>query len=218
MMRGNLLRTVLPAAFAAGLAASPALAQSHDWFVHVGPGRLDLVDGAEVRAGGAVVPGAGISTEAQYTGIVEIGRFIAPDIAMSLTLGGPPLVEIDGAGSLEGLGRLADVRYGPSGLTAQWHPLRQRGRFSPYVGAGLTYMHIFSTRDAALTDVEVDDDIGPLIQGGVEYYIGERVGIFADVKKGWLRTRTTGSLAGTPIEADVKLDPFVMNAGVAFRF
>lgn len=217
MTMASLLRAVLPAILAAGAVASPAAAQSYDWFVHVGPGRLSLVDQADVRAGGAAIPDAGIETEAQFTGIVEIGRYVAPHFALSLTLGAPPVVEIDGAGSLEALGRLADVRYGPSGLTAQWHPLRQ-SRFQPYVGAGITYMHIFNTRDGALTDVEVDNDIGPLIQGGAQYFINDRVGVFADVKKGWLRSRTTGSLAGVPVEADVKLDPFVMNAGLAFRF
>lgn len=202
----------------ATLAAAPAMAQEEqDWFVHVGPGRLALVDKAEITAGGAEVPGAGIDSEAQLTGIVEIGRFVAPSIAVSLTLGGPPLVEIDGTGSLEGLGRLADVRYGPSALTVQYHPIRE-GDFQPYVGVGATYMHIFSTKDGALTDVEVKNDIGPLVQAGAKYWVGESWGIFFDVKKGWLRTRATGSLGGAPVVADIKLDPFVLNAGVAFRF
>lgn len=201
----------------AALAATPAIAQEQDWFVHLGPGRLALVDKAEMRAAGTEIPGAAIDSEAQLTGIVEIGRFVTPAVAVSLTLGGPPVVEIDGAGSIEGLGRLADVRYGPSALTVQYHPVRN-GRFQPYLGVGVTYMHIFDTDDRALTDVEVDDDIGPLVQAGAEYWIGERWGIFADVKKGWLRSRATGSLGGAPIEADIKLDPFVLNAGVAFRF
>ena len=207
------------AVFGASLLAAPAFAQDRgpDWSVQVGPARVSLVDKATIRAGGAVLPGAGIDTEAQLTGVVEIGRYVSPAVALSLTLGGPPLVEIDGAGTLAPLGRLANVRYGPSGLTAQYHPNRD-GRFDPYVGAGFTYMHIFSTEDRALSNVKVEDDIGPLVQAGARYWLGERWGLFADVKKGWLKTKATGTLGGAPIDATVKMDPFVLTAGVAVRF
>ncbi|HEY0625836.1 MAG TPA: OmpW family outer membrane protein [Allosphingosinicella sp.] len=217
MRTGALSNTAIAAAALIGL-ASPAVAQDgSDWFVHIGPAQLTLADGADVRAGGAPLAGAGIDTDPQYTGVVEIGRFVAPNVAVALTLGGPPLAKIDGTGTLEGLGRLGNVRYGPGALTVQFHPMRS-GRVQPYVGAGVTYMHIFSTKDAALSDIEVNDDIGPLIQGGVQYFFSEKTGIFVDVKKGWLRTEATASLGTVPIDADLKLDPLVVNAGLAFRF
>ena len=216
MKSARLFVSVASAAALSGFAA-PAFAQQHDWFVHVGPAQLTLADGADILAGGTALPDAGIDTDPQYTGVVEIGRFVGPNVAVALTLGAPPLAKIDGTGSLEGLGRLGSVRYGPGALTVQWHPLRQ-GQFQPYVGAGLTYMHVFDTDDEALSNIEVDDDIGPLIQAGANYYFSERTGIFLDVKKGWLRATSTGSLGPTPIEARLKLDPLVLNAGLAFRF
>lgn len=216
-MKTSALRNTLFAAAALGGLAAPASAQERNWFVHVGPAQLTLADGADIVAGGTALPDAGIDTDPQYTGVVEIGRFVAPQVAVALTLGAPPVAKFDGTGSLEALGRLGSVRYGPGALTVQYHPIRT-GRFQPYVGAGATYMHIFSTKDAALSDIEVKDDIGPLIQAGANYYFSDRTGIFFDVKKGWLRTQATATLGPAPIDADLKLDPLVLNAGLAFRF
>jgi outer membrane protein len=200
----------------ASLIASPATAQDSKWFVHLGPAQLSLADKADISAGGTALPDAGIDTDPQYTAVMEIGRMVAPSVAVSLTMGLPPVAKFDGTGTLEGLGRLGSVRYGPGALTVQWHPMK--GNFQPYVGAGATYMHIFSTKDASLTDVEVDDDIGPLIQVGAHYFFDGKHGVFLDVKKGWLRTTATANLGPTPIEAKLKLDPLVLNAGLAFRF
>lgn len=205
------------AALLTGMVAAPASAQSRDWLVHVGPAMLSLADGAEMRVGGIPLDGAGLDTDPQYTAVVEIGRFVAPQIAVSLTLGAPPVAKFDGTGTIEGLGRLGSVRYGPAGLTAQWHPLRDKA-FQPYVGAGVTYMHVFNTKDGALTDIHVDDDLGPLIQAGAQYFFTKRMGIFVDAKKGWLRSKANASLGTAPIDADLKLDPLVLNAGLAYRF
>jgi len=38
------------------------------------------------------------------------------------------------------------------------------------------------------------------------------------VKKGFLRTTSSGTLGGAPIHADVKLDPLVIGAGLKLRF
>src|SRR5215207_8205601 len=137
------------AAILLGASQTVASAQSHDWFVHVGPAMLTLADKAEIDLAGAPLPGSGVDTDPQYTGAVEIGYFVVPTIAISVALGVPPVAKFDGTGSIDAVGRLGSARYGPAGLTAQWHPLRN-GRFDPYLGVGVAYMHFFSTKDGAL--------------------------------------------------------------------
>lgn len=200
-----------------GIAAGPASAQSRDWLVHIGPAVLSLADKSDIRLGGAPLTGSGLDSEPQYTAAVEISRFVAPTVAVSLTLGLPPVAKFDGTGSVESLGRLGSARYGPAALTVQWHPMRS-GRFQPYVGAGGAYLHFFSIKDGALTDIELENDVGPLIQVGAQYFFTDRMGVFVDVKRAWLRTKATASFAGLPVEADLKMDPVVVNAGLALRF
>lgn len=217
MTISNALALNCAVALLASMAAGPASAQSRDWLVHIGPAVLSLADKSDIRLGGTPLAGSGLESDPQYTAAVEISRFVAPSIAVSLTLGVPPVAKFDGTGSIEALGRLGSARYGPAGLTVQWHPMRS-GRFQPYIGAGGAYMHFFSTKDGALTDIELDNDVGPLIQVGAQYFFTDRMGIFVDAKKAWLRTKATASFAGLPVEADLKMDPVVVNAGLALRF
>lgn len=217
MSIGNALALNCAVGLLVSMAAGPASAQSRDWLVHLGPAVLSLADKSDMRLGGTPLAGSGLDSDPQYTAAVEISRFVAPSIAVSLTLGVPPVAEFDGTGSIEALGRLGSARYGPVGLTVQWHPMRS-GRFQPYIGAGGAYMHFFSIRDGALTDIELDNDVGPLVQVGVQYFFTDRMGVFVDARKAWLRTNATASFAGLPVEADLRFDPVVLNAGLALRF
>lgn len=217
MTISNARAVICAVALLGSMAGRPASAQSRDWFVHVGPAVLSLADKSDIRLGGAPLPGSGLDSDPHYTAVVEIGRFVAPSMAVSLTLGVPPVAKFDGTGSVEARGRLGSARYGPAGLTVQWHPMRS-GRFQPYIGAGGAYLHFFSTKDGALTDIEVDNGVGPLVQVGAQYFFTDRVGVFVDAKKAWLRTEATASFAGRPVAADLKMDPVVVNAGVALRF
>lgn len=217
MTIGNALARNCIVALLGSAAAVPASAQSDDWLVHVGPAVVALADKSDIRLGGTPVAGSGLDSDPQYTAVFEISRFVAPSIAVSLTLGVPPVATFHGTGSIEARGRLGSARYGPAGLTVQWHPMRS-ARLQPYVGVGGAYMHFFSTDDGALTDIELENDVGPLVQVGAQYFFTDRVGVFVDARKTWLGTKATASFAGLPVEADLKLDPVVVNAGLALRF
>ncbi len=216
-MISNALALNCAVALLGSMAAVPASAQSRDWLVHVGPAVVSLADESDIRLGGTPLAGAGLDSDPQHTAVVEFSRFVAPSIAVSLTLGVPPVATFDGTGSVEARGRLGSAQYGPAGLTVQWHPMRN-ARFQPYIGAGGSYVHFFSTKDGALTDIELDNDVGPLIQVGAQYFFTDRIGVFVDARKAWLRTKATASFAGLPVEADLNLNPVIVNAGLALRF
>ena len=207
------------AMLAAAFAASPAAAQeaSSEWYVHGGLTRLSLADAIKLDFAGAPVPGAGIHTKPSYTPTVQVGRFVATHVAVSLTVGLPPHIDIQGRGTLQPFGKLAETTYGPAVLSLQYHPLR-KGPVQPYVGAGAAYMIIFSTKDAAFQNVRIANDLGPAIEGGTDIMISRRIGVFLDAKKAFLRTTARGTFGGAPVVGKVRLDPLALTAGLTVHF
>lgn len=191
----------------------------YSFFVHAGVGGLWLSEGASLTAGGAPVAGGNISIrpKPQITAVIEFGYFVTPNVAISFTGGFPPSIDINGAGTIAGLGRLGSATYGPMTLTAHYH-FTGLGAFQPYVGLGPTFMYVFKTSDAMLANLHIDHAIGFAGQIGFDYMINENWGLFVDLKKAYLRTHATGTLGGAPIRARVKLDPLVLSTGLTYRF
>jgi outer membrane protein len=187
------------------------------FYLHVGPGALDLAEGAKVNVGGAAFPGADISIDPHLSAIIEAGYFFSPNFAVSFTGGLPPTIDIMGAGSLAGAGRLGTMTYGPATLTAHYH-FTDFGPFQPYIGAGPTFMVAFNAKDGALGNLQVDHAIGFAFQIGADYMINENWGAFIDFKKAYLRTEATGTFGGSPATSEVKLDPAVFHLGLTYRF
>jgi outer membrane protein len=202
------------------LAATPAVARDgdHDWFVRPGLTALDLADDVEsLTLGGAEVPGVGMSTETHFTPTAQVGRFIGDSFAVSLTVGLPPHIEAQGTGTLEPFGKLSELTYGPMTLTGQFRPIRS-GPIQPWVGAGAAYMIIFSTDDGAFQDVEIDNDLAPVVELGTDIMVSDNWGFFVEAKRTWLRTEARGTFGGAPVVADIHLDPWAFSAGAVFRF
>ncbi len=210
------LALVSTAALGAVCGAS-AQEKEPDWFVHAGVGQLTLEDNAEFTVGGGPLPGAGLQTDPQYTILAEIGRYFTDEIALALTIGLPPTAKADGRGAIAGLGRLAEVTYGPMALTAQYHPFRTQW-FDPYVGIGASYMMIMDTKDGVLANVEAEDDFGAVLQAGATFSITETWGAFIDIKRAMLETTATGTLGGIPVESKITMDPVVLSTGLAYKF
>lgn len=188
-----------------------------NFFIRTGPAGLFLSESAKIKAGGATVPGANISIGSHYTGTLELGYSFTPNWAVGFTGGYPPTIDIQGAGTLAGLGKLGSITYGPTALTLQY-TFNELGRIKPYVGAGPMFMFVLNNKDAALKDLKVKSAVGAVLQAGIDFDVADNWGVYVDVKKGYLRTKSTGNLGGAPISADVKLDPLVVGAGVKFRF
>lgn len=209
----------LPMLMAGALCAAPATAQTDDpkWFVKPGITMLHLADQIELRVAGTVVPNADANTKTHYTPTVQFGRFIGRNFAISGIAGIPPHIDVTGTKALAPFGKLAEATYGPTGATLQYHPL-PTGTIRPFIGAGVAYLLIFSTKDGAFSDVEVDNDLGPVVEAGADIMFNERFGLFLDVKKAFLRTQARGTFGGAPVVSDFKMDPLVVSAGGVIRF
>jgi len=191
--------------------------ESKDWYVNVGVTQLTLADKADFTVAGSPFPGAGITTDPQYTVTAEIGRKINDILSVGFTFGYPPTAKAYGTGALTGL-HLADVTYGPMALTALYHPFADKGPFDAWIGGGVSYMWIMDSKDQALTGVDAKDDVGPVFQAGGSYAFNTDWAAFLDVKKALLKTTATGSFGGAPVSADIKMDPLVVSAGIRKTF
>jgi outer membrane protein len=187
------------------------------WMVRAGLSSLRLADRAQMLVGGTPLSGESLSTYEHKTVSVQIGRFVAPNIALNATLGLPPKIDVFGGGSIGALPKLGEVTYGPTAFTAQYHFARG-GRIRPYVGAGVSYMIVFGTKDGSFGDLKVKNDLGPAFEVGTDLMVTQRWGLFVDVKKAMLRPKTSGTFMGAPVQVKTRLDPWVFTGGVGFRF
>lgn len=214
-------KTIVMAGLIAAITApSAASANSGDdakWIVQAGVTRLSLRDEVTLNLGGAPVPGAALKTSPHYTPSIQIGRFVTRQLAVTATLGLPPHIDVNGAGSIAGAGKLGEATYGPSAFTLRFYP-RRSGTVQPYVGAGLSYMVVFSTKDGSMQNLKLSDIVGPAVEGGANIMLAPQYGIFLDVKKALLRPSTSGTFAGLPATGRARIDPWVFSAGATFKF
>lgn len=197
--------------------SAPIGTDTTSWTIRAGLTSLSLADKVQLEVGGAPYPGAGLSTFEHWTPTVQIGRFLTRNIAVNLTVGIPPSIDVYGAGSIGALPKLGEVTYGPMALTAQYHFTRS-GRVRPYVGVGASYMVVFGTKDGAFEDLKVDNDLGWAFEAGTDFMVSDRIGIFADVKKAMLRPMAHGKFMGASVEGQTRLDPWAFSGGLAFHF
>jgi outer membrane protein len=173
---------------------------------------------ATVRAGGSVIPGANAEVSDEVIPATTLTYFFNDNIAVELFCCFAKH-DLDAAGSIKGLGKLADTWIFPPALTAQYH-FNSGGKFRPYVGAGVQYIAFFDegTGQNALgaTSVNIDNAWGFTLQAGLDLSIGNGWFLNADVKKTWLDTDI--AWAGTGVTASANLDPLIISAGVGYRF
>ncbi|MBP7905891.1 MAG: OmpW family protein, partial [Alphaproteobacteria bacterium] len=77
---------------------------------------------------------------------------------------------------------------------------------------------VFYGEDAGsgFTDLNVDNGFGYGLQAGADFWVNEHWGVNLDVKKLWLDV--DASLNNGAIQADVDMDPWIVGAGVSYRF
>jgi outer membrane protein len=228
------MRTLFAAAFVCASAAlvAPALAQdstsdpTSPWFVRAGAAELVNGDGLKLTVAGQPVPGAALHYNHVYSGLAEVGYTFFPGFSGVLSVGWPPALSAYGSGSIAAYGKMLATTIGPSALTVQYQPFQDGlfgGFFRPYVGAGASYMIIFSTHDAAVQNAKLTNDLAPEVEAGADFMVAKNWGFFAEVKKAFLTTHATGNIPVAPgvlypISGRVGLDPWVYATGVTFHF
>jgi len=226
-----MLRKIVPALVAAfvGCAVAPAMAADmsakpvykavpqaeafNPWMI-----RLRAL-GVVTRNSGNVdqIAGSGLTTTDTVVPELDITYFFTKNWAAELILGVTKH-------SVSGTGTIAGIDVGkawllPPTLTFQYH-FTDFGAFKPYVGAGVNYTVFFSQSAAGgvVTSSKLKNTASPALQVGFDYMIDKHWGLNVDVKKLWLRPSWEGTVGGAPMTGKVNLDPWLIGAGVTYKF
>ncbi len=129
------------------------------------------------------------------------------------------------AGTLKGNMAVDDVKIIPATFTAKYHlPL---GAIKPYIGVGPTLFLVISDKPSALvksvgvTRTKLSSELGVAVQAGADIAMGNGYSLSLDAKKYWVSTTATfyaPVAGGVALQTRHKLDPWVVSAGVAYRF
>ena len=232
------LRKIAPALVAAfvGLAAAPAVAADlpaksvykapvvdmfNPWMI-----RLRAL-GVITRNSGVVdqVPGSGLTTNDAVVPELDITYFFTRNFAAELILGVTKHHDTGtGVAATNGLD-VGKAWLLPPTLTFQYH-FTDFGAFKPYGGAGVNYTMFFSqsagnTANGAgviITRSHLHNAWAPALQVGFDYMIDRHWGFNVDVKKLWLRPSWDGDSNVGPLTGKVNLDPWLIGAGVGYKF
>jgi outer membrane protein len=231
----TIVRLTLPAALAATalIAATPALADD----APQGPWQIKLLATAVIPDGKissvkSIDPGlagnAAFAAPQTYannnvTPTLAVEYFVTPNISVE-TIAGITAHHVNGSGSLDGTNLVNHVLIIPATVTAKYHlPL---GPITPYVGVGPSWFLVMGERpgDTAqalgVTRTSLSSNLGVAVQAGVDIPIPHtRYGLSLDAKKYWVGTTARFYAGDTNVlTTSNKLNPWVLSAGVSYRF
>lgn len=162
---------------------------------------------SSVNIGGDAHVGNAITPE------VDLTYFITSHIALE-AIAGTAEHKITYTGNVD----IGDTWILPPTVTLQYH-FTPDSAFSPYLGAGINYSIFYGEDEGTgFNDLDVEGGFGLALQAGFDYWIDDNWGLNFDVKKLFLDIDADVNQGTTPIHADVDLDPWLIGAGVSFRF
>jgi len=183
--------------------------------------------GVVTRNSGSVdqVPGSDLKTSDTVVPELDISYFFTPNIAAELILG-VTRHHVTGTGAPATAG--LDVGKAwllPPTLTLQYH-FTNFGAFKPYVGGGVNYTWFFdqsagnvpNAAGVVINSSHLHDSFGGVLQVGFDYMIDRHWGVNFDVKKLFLRPSWDGVSNVGPLTGKVNLDPWLIGAGLTYKF
>ena len=215
---------------AAMLAATPAMAQDDD---RAGDIQVKLLATAVLPDGKITdinvnVPGlpATLQTKANdnVTPTLAIEYFVNNNISIE-TIAGMTQHDVDTvAGLPAGAELVSNAKLIPATVTAKYH--FDLGGLKPYVGAGPAYFLWVAddpgaaTLPLGVTETNLSNELGLALQAGFDLPVNDKgLGISVDVKRYFIDTTARWFVGNTlAIETEHKLDPWVISAGLSYRF
>ncbi|PHR15289.1 MAG: hypothetical protein COA41_16855 [Sphingopyxis sp.] len=169
---------------------------------------------------------AGTQTEADDNFVPTIAAeyFFTPNISLE-TICCVTQHDVTGTGPLNGAGLVSNANIIPATLTAKYHLVTGSG-FKPYIGAGPTYFIFIDEKAGATaqalgaTRQKMNDKVGFALQAGFDLPINDKgLGLSVDAKRYFVTTTARGFAGPTEVlRTRHRIDPWVISAGLAYRF
>lgn len=204
-------------------------------------------DPLEVNSIGATqanfnIPGSGANVSGSDTLGISATYFVTDHIAPEFVFGIPPKFDINGSGSLAGLGQLGTVKQWSPTLLLKYYFGAAEQKFRPYLGLGVTRvwftggtitnpllgpslgsaLGVPSAYIGATTVGSVKSSWDPVYNGGFTYAFNKHWSAGLSISYIPLRTTAvlnTASLAGNvQSSAHITLNPIVTYLNVGYRF
>jgi len=217
---------------ALALAATPALAQNPDEG-RAGDIQIKLL-GTAVLPDGKItdinvnLPGLPATTQTKADDNVvptlAVEYFFTDNVSIE-TIAGVTQHDVTAtAGLPRGAELVSDALLLPATVTAKVH--FDLGAAKPYLGAGAAWFIWLKDKPGAaalplgVTDTDLSDELGAVLQAGIDVPVGDKgLGLSLDVKRYFIDTTARWRVGNTlAIETEHKLDPWVISAGLAWRF
>lgn len=162
-------------------------------------------------------------TNDNFVPTIAIEYFITPEVSLE-TICCITQHDVDGTTGLPGAELVADARLIPATASLKYH--FDAGAIKPYIGAGVTYFLFVDDEPGAAAvalgadDFKLDDSFGAVVQAGVDIPINDGGMVVSfDAKRYFVSTDAHWYAGGTEVIATThKLDPWVLSAGIGFRF
>ncbi|KNY17284.1 membrane protein [Shinella sp. SUS2] len=228
-MKGNWMGR---AALAAGLALLAGQAAAADLEERMAPPEATVDFAAQspwqirVRGLGVItndsgfvngIPGSDLSYSDTVIPELDISYFFTDNVAAELILG-TTYANVHADGGIKGLGKVGKAWLLPPTVTLQYH-FTDFGAFKPYVGAGVNYSLFYEQSGSGkFSNLDIENKLGAALQVGFDYMLDEHWGVNFDVKKIFLEPKWKVDLDGAPLTGKAKLNPWLVGAGVTYRF
>ncbi len=186
----------------------------------IADGKIDSVkyDGLNLPAGAAS------KASDNVTPTIALQYFVTDNLSVE-TIAGLTQHDVDGAGALGGTELAADVKVLPATVTLKYHFGRDGG-VRPYIGAGPSYFFFIDEKSGSTTKtmgasrLKVNDTFGGALQAGVDVPLNDKGLTFSvDAKRYFMRPIATWYAGDAQVlKTRQRLDPWLISAGLGFRF
>jgi len=159
-----------------------------------------------------------------YVPTIAVEYFVTNNFSIE-TIAGMTQHDVDAVSGLPGAELVSDARLIPATVTAKLH-FDLGDSIKPYVGAGPAYFLWVSDDPGAatiplgVTETDLSDEFGVALQAGVDVALGDDgFGLTLDAKRYFIGTTARWFADdAVAIETEHNLDPWVLSAGVSYRF
>lgn len=154
---------------------------------------------------------------------IAVEYFVSDSVSVE-TIAGMTQHDVDAVSGLPGAELVSNAQLIPATVTAKYH--FDLGGVQPYVGAGPAYFIWVSDKPGAatiplgVTNTDLSNEFGVALQAGFDVPINDKgFALSVDAKRYFIDTTARWYAGNTlAIETKHQLDPWVLSAGVAYRF